>query len=36
MTVYGRIVNLFDADFEEVHGFATPGRSGYVGTRVRF
>lgn len=36
VSIYARIVNLFDADFEEVHGFATPGRSGYVGTRVRF
>ncbi|WP_374442536.1 TonB-dependent receptor plug domain-containing protein [Stella sp.] len=36
VTLYGRVVNLFDADFEEVYGFATPGRSGYVGTRVRF
>ena len=36
VTVYGRVVNLFDADYEETYGFATPGRSGYVGMRVRY
>lgn len=36
VAVYGRVVNLFDANFEETYGFATPGRSGYVGLRVAF
>ncbi len=36
VSVYGRVVNIFDADYEETYGFATPGRSGYVGVRVRY
>ena len=34
--VYGRIDNLFDADYEEVYGYNTQGRVGYVGLKGRF
>jgi vitamin B12 transporter len=28
---YGRIENLFDEKYEDVYGYGTPGRAGYVG-----
>jgi vitamin B12 transporter len=34
-TVFGRIANLFDEDYEEVKGFGTKGFSAYGGLRVR-
>ncbi len=32
--VYGRVENLFDADYQQVSGFGTPGLSAYVGLRL--
>ena len=32
----GRITNLLDEDYEEVLGFARPGRAVYAGLRGRF
>ncbi|MCB1649518.1 MAG: TonB-dependent receptor [Pseudomonadales bacterium] len=34
--LYGRIDNLFDADYEEVYGYHTAGRAAYVGVRLHF
>jgi vitamin B12 transporter len=34
--VYFRAENVLDADYEEIDGFATAGRSGYLGIRARF
>ncbi len=31
---YGRIINMLDADYEEVYGYGTAGRSGYLGMRL--
>ncbi len=36
ITVYGRVENLFDKNYEDVYGFATPGIGGYLGARVKF
>jgi len=36
LELYGRIDNLFDADYEEVENLATAGRSVYAGLRARF
>jgi vitamin B12 transporter len=36
VSVFGRVENLFDEDYEEVFSFATPGRGAYGGARVRF
>ncbi len=36
LTLYGRIDNLFDEDYVEVAGYATPGISGYAGIRASF
>lgn len=33
---YVRLENLFDVDYEYVHGYNTPGRSGYLGIRAKF
>lgn len=35
ISVFGRIENLFDEQYEEVFSFATPGRGAYGGFRVR-
>ena len=35
LQVFGRVDNLFDEDYEEVYGFATPGISGYAGAKVK-
>ena len=34
--VYLRGTNLLDEDYEQVYGYATPGRAGYLGLRVNF
>ena len=34
--VYGRIENATDADYQEVAGYNTAGRSIYGGVRMRF
>ncbi len=34
--VYVRVENLFDEDYEEVIGYATPGRTALAGVRLRF
>jgi outer membrane cobalamin receptor len=36
LSVYGRITNLFDEDYEEAFGFPSPGRGGFAGVRVAF
>ncbi|MFC0205504.1 TonB-dependent receptor plug domain-containing protein [Novosphingobium soli] len=36
IALFGRIENLLNEDYEEVFSFATPGRAGYGGVRVRF
>lgn len=33
--LYGRIENLFDADYETVAGYGSPGRAAYVGVRMK-
>lgn len=34
--IYGRIENLFDADYRTVNGYNTLGRSAYAGIRVKY
>ncbi|THD34832.1 MAG: TonB-dependent receptor [Sphingomonas sp.] len=34
--VYGRVDNLFDAKYQTVRGYGTPGRAAYGGVRLRF
>ncbi|NQU40963.1 MAG: TonB-dependent receptor [Lentisphaerae bacterium] len=34
MTLFGRVENLFDEEYEELSGFGTPGISGYGGVRI--
>lgn len=36
LDLYGRIDNLFDAKYQEVFGYGTPGVSGHAGVRARF
>src|SRR5690606_16950773 len=36
VSVFGRVENLFDENYEEVFSFATAGRAAYAGARVRF
>jgi vitamin B12 transporter len=36
ISVFGRVENLLDTDYEEVFSFTTPGRAAYGGVRVRF
>ena len=36
ITLFGRVENLADEDYEEVFSFATPGRAVYGGVRVSF
>ena len=36
VTAYARLDNVFDVDYQEVDGYATPGRSLYLGLRVAF
>lgn len=35
LSVYGRVENLFNADYEEVRGFNTPGRAVFAGVKVK-
>jgi vitamin B12 transporter len=35
-SVYVRGTNLLDEDYEQVYGYATPGRAGYLGLRMNF
>ncbi len=34
--LYGRVDNLFDADYQQVNGYGTPGISAFGGVRARF
>ncbi len=34
--IFGRIENLLDRKYVEIRGYATPGRSFYAGTKVKF
>lgn len=36
ISLYGRVENLFDADYENLFGFATPGIGAYAGFRANF
>ena len=36
ISVFGRVENLFDEDYEEIFSFATPGRAAYGGVKARF
>ncbi|MBB4266499.1 TonB-dependent receptor plug domain-containing protein [Roseospira visakhapatnamensis] len=36
VTLHGRVENLFDADYEEIPGYGTPGQSFHGGVTVRF
>jgi vitamin B12 transporter len=36
VTLFGRVENLFDEQYEEVLGYGTPGRAGYGGVKVTF
>src|SRR5262249_50287882 len=35
ISVYGRVDNLFDAGYQTVAGYGTPGRAAYGGVRVK-
>ena len=35
LEIYGRVDNVFDAHYEDVYGYGTPGVAGYGGMRVR-
>lgn len=34
--IFGRVSNAFDADYQEIDGYATQGVAAYLGLRVRF
>jgi vitamin B12 transporter len=34
--LYGRVENLFDAQYQTVSGYGTPGRAAHAGVRLRF
>lgn len=36
LELYGRVENLFDADYEEITGYNTPGLSAYAGIRATY
>ncbi|MEN2975792.1 TonB-dependent receptor [Tistrella bauzanensis] len=36
LTAFARLDNVFDVDYQEVDGYATPGRSVYLGLRATF
>ena len=36
VTLTARIENLADADYQQVFGYGEPGRSGFVGIRLRY
>lgn len=35
VSVFGRVENLFNADYEEVRGYNTPGRAAYAGLKLK-
>ncbi|MDA1063020.1 MAG: TonB-dependent receptor, partial [Proteobacteria bacterium] len=35
-SIYARGSNLLDENYEQVYGYQTPDRAGYLGLRVRF
>lgn len=35
-SIYARVENLLDDDYEEILGFQAPGRAGYAGVRMEF
>ena len=35
LTLFGRLENLFDAHYQQILGYGTPGLSGSVGVRWR-
>jgi len=36
VSIFARGANLLDEDYEQVYGFQTPGRAGYLGVRTNF
>ncbi|MGA8263770.1 MAG: TonB-dependent receptor, partial [Ignavibacteriaceae bacterium] len=34
--LYGRLVNILDSSYEEIYGYGTAGRSGYLGLKISF
>jgi vitamin B12 transporter len=36
VTLFGRIENLWDEDYQTAAGYATEGRAAYLGARARF
>ncbi|MGI9271918.1 MAG: TonB-dependent receptor plug domain-containing protein [Woeseiaceae bacterium] len=36
MSLYARGTNLLDDDYEQIYGYQTPGRAGYLGLRMNF
>ena len=34
--IFGRVENLFDADYQEVYGFETAGAAAYAGLKIKF
>jgi vitamin B12 transporter len=36
VTLFGRVENLFDEEYEQVFGYGTPGRAGYGGVKMSF
>jgi len=34
--LYGKLVNILDSDYEEIYGYGTAGRSGYLGINISF
>ncbi len=36
VTLFGRLENLFDEQYEQVIGYGTPGRAGYAGVKMTF
>jgi vitamin B12 transporter len=35
-SIYGRVENLLDGDYEDVYGYNTPGIGAYAGIRLNF
>ena len=36
LELFGRVENLFDADYQQVSGYGTPGLSGWLGLRLQY
>ena len=36
VTLFGRLENVLDKQYEEVLGYGTPGRAGYGGVKMTF